>query len=238
MFNRVKGLFSGGLDDPTVINVKWNRERLVIPLKNGLRVPLSELRAALAERTSLPPNAFKLIHKGAVLKDDSALLSAYSIAPGATLQLLEINAAPSAPAPKAPKTEESTIAQIRAELAQVQSNLQPGVEAFIAALSPDTPNATSSAAAPQPIATVTSASAPTPAPAEKPAVLQGTNTLTEQHTKLGELLLQALLRLDAINIESGWPDARAERKGAVKTVQGVLDRVDGAWKDAKARGVS
>ena len=27
MFNRVKGLFSGGLDDPTVINVKWNRER-------------------------------------------------------------------------------------------------------------------------------------------------------------------------------------------------------------------
>ena len=27
MFSRVKGLFSGGLDDPTVINVKWNRER-------------------------------------------------------------------------------------------------------------------------------------------------------------------------------------------------------------------
>ena len=51
-------------------------------------------------------------------------------------------------------------------------------------------------------------------------------------------MLQALLRLDAINIESGWPEARAERKGAVKNVQGVLDRVDGAWRDAKAKGVS
>lgn len=69
-------------------------------------------------------------------------------------------------------------------------------------------------------------------------MLQGANTLREQHAKLGELLLQALLRLDAINIESGWPDARAERKGAVKSVQGVLDRVDGAWKDAKAKGTS
>ena len=164
-------------------------------------------------------------------------VSAYSIAPGATLQLLEINAAPSAPAPKAPKTEESTIAQIRAELAQVQSNLQPGVDAFLASLSSNSPTTTSSAAAPQPIATVTSAPAP-PAPVEKPPVLQGANTLTEQHAKLGELLLQALLRLDAINIESGWPEARAERKGAVKNVQGVLDRVDGAWRDAKAKGVS
>lgn len=163
-------------------------------------------------------------------------VSAYSIAPGATLQLLEINAAPSAPAPKAPKTEESTIAQIRAELAQVESNLQPGVDAFLASLSSTSPTTTSSAAAPEPIATVTSA--PAPASAEKPAVLQGANTLREQHAKLGELLLQALLRLDAINIESGWPDARAERKGAVKSVQGVLDRVDGAWKDAKAKGTS
>ncbi|KZV74411.1 hypothetical protein PENSPDRAFT_648044 [Peniophora sp. CONT] len=235
MFSRVKGMFSGGIDDPTVINVKWNRERLVVQLKNGLRVPLSELRATLAERTSLAPNSFKLIHKGAVLKDDSALLSAYSIAPGATLQLLESNAAPSAPAPKAPKTEESTIAQIRAELAQVQSNLQPGVDAFLASLSsPTSATTTSSAAAPQPIATVTSA----PAPAETPPVLQGAKTLNEQHAKLGELLLQALLRLDAINIESGWPDARAERKGAVKNVQGILDRVDGAWRDAKAKGAA
>ena len=58
-----------------------------------------------------------------------------------------------------------------------------------------------------------------PAPVEKPPVLQGANTLTEQHAKLGELLLQALLRLDAINIESGWPEARAERKRVKKAAQ-------------------
>lgn len=28
---------------------------------------------------------------------------------------------------------------------------------------------------------------------------------------------------------SDWPEARAERKAAVREVQGVLDRLDGAW---------
>lgn len=60
-----------------------------------------------------------------------------------------------------------------------------------------------------------------------------TPTVDTEHTRLGELLLQALLRLDAITIDSAWIDARRERKGAVRAVQGVLDRLDKGWREAK-----
>ena len=63
-----------------------------------------------------------------------------------------------------------------------------------------------------------------------------TPTADAEHTRLGELLLQALLRLDAINIDSTWTEARGERKGAVRAVQGVLDRLDKGWREAKAQG--
>ena len=49
-----------------------------------------------------------------------------------------------------------------------------------------------------------------------------------------ELLLQSLLRLDAITAEGEWENARKERKGAVKEVQALLDRLDGGWR-ARAR---
>ncbi|KAF8482655.1 hypothetical protein DFH94DRAFT_626919 [Russula ochroleuca] len=62
-----------------------------------------------------------------------------------------------------------------------------------------------------------------------------TPTVDAEHTRLGELLLQALLRLDAINIDSTWTEARRERKGAVRAVQGVLDRLDKGWREAKAQ---
>ena len=48
------------------------------------------------------------------------------------------------------------------------------------------------------------------------------------------MLLQSLLRLDAISAEGEWETARRERKGAVKEVQALLDRLDGGWR-ARAR---
>jgi BAG domain len=62
-----------------------------------------------------------------------------------------------------------------------------------------------------------------------------TPTADAEHTRLGELLLQALLRLDALPIDSTWVDARRERKGAVRAVQGVLDRLDKGWREARAQ---
>ncbi len=60
-----------------------------------------------------------------------------------------------------------------------------------------------------------------------------TPTVDTEHRRLGELLLQALLRLDAITIDSTWLEARGERKGAVRAVQDVLDRLDKGWREAK-----
>jgi len=51
----------------------------------------------------------------------------------------------------------------------------------------------------------------------------------KEHNRLGELLLQSLLRLDAIVPDTQWEDARRERKDAVREVQALLDRLDAAW---------
>lgn len=70
----------------------------------------------------------------------------------------------------------------------------------------------------------------------------------QEHTRLGELLLQRLLRLDAISADGQWDEARKQRKIAIKEIQGIsqptlvsaqcqfetssglLDRLDNLWK--------
>jgi hypothetical protein len=120
---------------------------------------------------------------------------------------------------KAPerKTEESTIAQIRAELEGVRGTLLPGVDTLLAGI------------------TRPAADGATPRSDPSPATEVPTREQEQEHVRLGELLLQSLLRLDAITAEGEWAEARKERKGAVKEVQGLLDRLDGEWKEAKAR---
>lgn len=67
---------------------------------------------------------------------------------------------------------------------------------------------------------------------QKPAAVAAppSTELEQEHVRLGELLLQSLLRLDAIHSEGEWEQARKERKGAVKEVQALLDRLDGGWR--------
>ena len=162
-------------------------------------------------------------------------VSAYGINAGSTIALVgggepikpPSSKASSAQAQKAPRTEESTISQIRNEVDKVRATLQPDVDAFLNALAP-----ASSAAhvGPEPTASVlptkpaSAAASGAPPPAD----------LNREHVRLGELLLQSLLRLDAITAEGEWEAARRERKGAVKEVQGLLDRLDGGWR-ARAR---
>ncbi|GAA6054471.1 hypothetical protein NBRC10513_006040 [Rhodotorula toruloides] len=55
---------------------------------------------------------------------------------------------------------------------------------------------------------------------------------------LSEVLLQGLLKLDSIEIPSGYAEARRERKEAVRRVQEVLDRVDSAKEGWKKLGLS
>ena len=77
-------------------------------------------------------------------------------------------------------------------------------------------------------------SAPPSQPADRPSQRTGKDVkqtdLAQEHIRLGELLLQSLLRLDAITAEGEWEEARKERKGAVREVQGLLDRLDGGWR--------
>jgi len=54
-------------------------------------------------------------------------------------------------------------------------------------------------------------------------------TNQKEHARLGELLLQTLLRLDGIVAEPAWEEARKERKFAVREVQDMLDTLDNAW---------
>lgn len=59
--------------------------------------------------------------------------------------------------------------------------------------------------------------------------------LQQEHARLSELLLRGLLELDGVEVPSGWQDARKARKEGVRSVQGHLDVVDGAWQKAKRR---
>lgn len=53
------------------LTIKFGREKLAVELSTATQ-SLADLRKAIAEKTHLPPNSFKLIHAGAVMKDDGA----------------------------------------------------------------------------------------------------------------------------------------------------------------------
>ncbi|KAJ7902000.1 hypothetical protein B0H14DRAFT_2669446 [Mycena olivaceomarginata] len=177
-----------------MVHLKWNTERFSfdVPPPN---TPLSVIRTSVAEFTSLPRDAFKLIHKGAVMKDDNAPISAYHIRNSSTIAVVEIGAPPQPQqAPKQPpktaapvRSEQAIISTIQSELANVREQLSPAVDHLLAS------------AAGEP----------------------------KEHIRLSELLLQSLLRLDAIQTDGEWDAARRERKAAVKEVQALLDRLDG-----------
>lgn len=59
-------------------------------------------------------------------------------------------------------------------------------------------------------------------------------SLKQEYTRLGELLLQTLLRLDSFTTDGEWEEARKARKSAVKKVQELLTRIDTAWKNSQA----
>ena len=60
--------------------------------------------------------------------------------------------------------------------------------------------------------------------------------LEYEHGRLGELLLQSLLRLDLLTLDGSWTEARQERKSAVREVQVMLDRLDGGWRARQQQG--
>ncbi|KDQ27689.1 hypothetical protein PLEOSDRAFT_1071242 [Pleurotus ostreatus PC15] len=101
--------------------VYWEggREKLAVELSTATQ-SLADLRKAIAEKTHLPPNSFKLIHAGAVMKDDGASLSTYKLHDKSTIVLI-----PSSPPPQ------PTTTAINAELSRVRTKLKPDVTSFV-----------------------------------------------------------------------------------------------------------
>ncbi|KAG5648565.1 hypothetical protein DXG03_003176 [Asterophora parasitica] len=174
------------------VTVKWGNERRVtLPPPD---TPLAAVRKSLAEYTHLPHNAFKLIHAGAVMKDDAAPVSAYNLRPNSTIALIGATdpRATLTHAPPQSHSERAIIDTIAAELHVVRASLAPDLTHF-----------------------------------------ERDPTNHKEHLRLGELLLQSLLRLDSITAEPAWEDARKRRKDAVREVQDMLDRLDTIWASAQ-----
>lgn len=146
----------------------------------------------------------------------SVTVSAYGINEKSKIAIIGggDNSVPSAKATPERRTQESTISQIRTEMDKVRNTLQPDVDDFLQTLQA-APTATATAPVSQPPPKATSGKQ---------------SDIKLEHARLGELLLQSLLRLDAINAEGEWEEARKERKGAVREVQSLLDRLDAGWR--------
>jgi len=175
--------------------VKWGREKLQFPLPPP-ETKLAVIRKQIADHTHLPHSSFKLIHAGAVMKDDVAPISSYGLKNKSNIAVVgapeQVSTAPER------KTEKHVITQIDSELHKVRTELLPSVDKLLDSLSNRT-------------------------------IASGDNP-DREHKKLGELLLQSLLRLDAIHAESEWEQARKDRKAGVREVQALLDRLDTGWK--------
>ncbi|KAJ4483257.1 hypothetical protein J3R30DRAFT_1753110 [Lentinula aciculospora] len=193
------------------LNIKWGKERATFQIEDP-SIPLSVLKNYVSEWSHLPLESIKLIHSGAILKDDHAALSSYRLRPNATIQVVGSTETISFP-PTAHKSETFTISQIQEQLFSIRSSLVPSLEKFLQIL-PINLNSQPNTM----ISLDSTANSSTTLP-----------PMQKEHAKLSEMLLQSLLNLDAIALDREWEQARQERKTAVKEVQGYLDQLDDAW---------
>ncbi|TFY65939.1 hypothetical protein EVG20_g5150 [Dentipellis fragilis] len=205
-YSRVRAFFRPeDAPDGMSLTVKWGKERLRVPLPDP-STPLFAFRAALADLTRLPPDVFKLIHSGAVMTDDKAPISAYNLRPNTTVLLLESQKPlPAHPVTSKPAAPKSDEAAVERIRAEMET-MSHGLESDVDKFL-----------------------------SVLPARLADSPDQVQEHARLGELLLQSLLRLDALNLEGSWEEARRERKGAVRRVQGLLDRLDAGWRARRRR---
>lgn len=162
------------------------------------------------------------------MTDHVYLVSAFSLRPGSVIAVIGGNTGPLGPskdrlATKERQTEDSVIGQIQTELSKIRKTIAPLVEIFLVNVGPSPSVSTPSTTKTQPNtsqSTKSAATSSTPTPSD----------LEQEHLRLGELLLQSLLRFDLINMDGEWVEARKERKLAIKEVQSLLDKLDSGWK--------
>lgn len=203
--------------------------RFNIPIPKPSITPLSTLLATLSQHTSLPLDQLKLIFKGAVLKDASLTISSYGITEGSTLVLVGKGGdVPSAPA-SAPKATSNATGPIRGKAKQPNTDTESVLTDWVAALVRNTLD-------PLQAAIATFVSYTSPKATNRPKQIPGFEVLQREHARLSEILLRGLLDLDSVEVQSGWTDARKERKEGVRRVQAELTKIDEAWGERKKLG--
>ncbi|KAF8585962.1 hypothetical protein K439DRAFT_1409478 [Ramaria rubella] len=188
------------------LTVKWGKERLYITLPSP-DPKLGVIRQTLADYSHIPAENIKLIFGGGIMKDDSYPISAYGIGDGSTLHM--VGAAEHPPSKNAPAPKEAPQRLTEpALISKIEEELHRIRQSLIPPLDAF-------------LGTLNSSSSP-PTP-----------EMEREHIRLGELLLQSLLRLDSYTPEGSWEDARSLRKGAVREVQSLLDKLDDGWRERK-----
>ena len=178
---------------------------------------LADLKRVVAAATSVPYSDVVLVHSGLVLRDERAALVALGLREGSRITLSLSGGTLASIAKKrilSDTSESGLLSRIHTTLSQAQADLFPAVSTF----------ETSLALASAPGEGAEGAEGGASASPSDPAC-------DAEHRRLSELLLRALLDLDAVPVNSD--STRAKRKEAVKLVQSHLDRVDAAWEKAK-----
>jgi len=202
-------------------------ERFNIPIPQPSVTPLSTLLQTLAHRTSIPVSQLKLIYKGAVLKDPSLTVSSYGLVDGSTLVLIgKEGDIPSSLSTPAPKPTAAATGPIRGKAKQPVTDNEAVLTEWIA-------NVVKTTLEPLQASIATFVSYTSPKATNRPAQIPAFDVLQREHARLSENLLRGLLDLDSVEVQSGWADARKERKEGVKRVQAELTKVDEAWGERK-----
>ena len=154
-------------------------------------------------------------------------ISSYGITDGSTLVLVGKEGDVPKSAPKPPTSNNA--GPIRGKIKQPDTDSEQVLTDWIKNLVKNTLE-------PLQAAIVTFISYTSPSATNRPAHIPQFDVLQKEHARLSEILLRCLLDLDNVEIQSGWTEARKERKEGVKRIQTELTRVDEAWGERKKLG--
>lgn len=191
--------------------------------------PLPQV-ATLATQTGLPADKLKLIYNGGVMKNYNLPVAGYGLKNGSQIVLVgsnesninDIIKAQQQGGHKEPQqikkkkeeipTTDQGLAEYLNKKKQFVDEMQPEIDLFESRSQEFLAR---------------SKQKPPPPSGDRPELTW--TKLQMEHARLTEILLQHLLKLDGIDIDSSMTQARASRKDAVKTVQRAMDHVDTIW---------
>jgi hypothetical protein len=183
--------------------------------------------ATLSAQTGLSADKIKLIYNGGVMKNMSLPLAGYGLKDGSMIVLVGSNDPPASGVMGA--VREQQVKKKKEEIPTTEDGLVEflaGKRRFVEEMKPELDTFEKDC---QTYLSASQAGAEEQSSASVPTWQK----LQQAHARITEILLQHLLKLDGIEIQSSMSRARAERKEAVRVVQREMDSADAVW--AKVR---